>query len=379
MIIYPVKHSPLLRQPERIISRDELKDLIHKVTDNLIHIRDDTGQFLLRLDDGRVIDTKGWAGWEWTHGVGLYGIWQYYRQTGDEGMCQIIDAWFADRFAEGTTTKNVNTMAPFLTLAYRYEETRNPEYLPWLESWAEWAMYQMPRTDYGGMQHITLAEENHQQMWDDTLMMTVLPLTKIGKLLNRPEYVEEATYQFLLHVQNLMDRETGLWFHGWNYQGRHNFARARWARGNSWLTIVIPDFLELVDFPEHSAIRCYLIQVLENQVAALAKCQDESGLWHTLLDDQYSYPEASATAGFAYGILKGVRQRYLPKRYAEVAEKAIAGIVEHISRDGELQQVSFGTGMGHDLAFYRNIPQTSMPYGQAMAILCLTEFLRTYY
>ncbi|WP_258567321.1 glycoside hydrolase family 88 protein, partial [Enterobacter sp. Colony194] len=46
--------------------------------------------------------------------------------------------------------------------------------------------------------------ENHQQMWDDTLMMTVLPLTKIGKLLNRPEYVEEATYQFLLHVQNLM-------------------------------------------------------------------------------------------------------------------------------------------------------------------------------
>jgi unsaturated rhamnogalacturonyl hydrolase len=29
-------------------------------------------------------------------------------------------------------------------------------------------------------------------MWDDTLMMTVLPLAKIGKLLNRPEYVEEA-------------------------------------------------------------------------------------------------------------------------------------------------------------------------------------------
>ncbi len=110
-------------------------------------------------------------------------------------------------------------------------------YLPWLESWAEWAMHEMPRTEQGGMQHMTLAEENHQQMWDDTLMMTVLPLAKIGKLLNRPQYVEEATYQFLLHVQNLMDRETGLWFHGWNYEGRHNFARARWARataGSPW-------------------------------------------------------------------------------------------------------------------------------------------------
>jgi len=175
MKVWPVKHSPLLRQPEHFIARDELKSLIQKVTHNLVNIHDKNGEFLLRLDDGRVIDTKGWAGWEWTHGVGLYGIWQYYCQTGDEEMRHIIDTWFADRFAEGATTKNVNTMAPFLTLAYRYEETQNPTYLPWLQTWAEWAMNDMPRTDHGGLQHITLAEENHQQMWDATLMMTVLP------------------------------------------------------------------------------------------------------------------------------------------------------------------------------------------------------------
>jgi unsaturated rhamnogalacturonyl hydrolase len=378
MIVYPVKHSPLLRQPTRFIARDELKSLIHKVTDNLVNIHDETGEFLLRLDDGRVIDTKGWAGWEWTHGVGLYGIWQYYHQTGDAKMRDIVDRWFADRFSEGATTKNVNTMAPFLTLAYRYEETGDQTLLPWLDSWAEWAMSEMPRTEHGGMQHITLAEENHQQMWDDTLMMTVLPLVKIGKLLNRPEYVEEATYQFLMHVQYLMDRETGLWFHGWSFEGNHNFARARWARGNSWLTMVIPDFLELVDLPENNAVRRYLIQVLESQVAALAQCQDKSGLWHTLLDDPDSYLEASATAGFAYGILKAVRKRYIGKAYAPVAEKAIQGVIANISPDGELLQVSFGTGMGSNLDFYRNIPLTSMPYGQAMAILCLSEFLRTY-
>ncbi|EKY3199854.1 glycoside hydrolase family 88 protein [Cronobacter turicensis] len=378
MIVWPVKHSPLLRQPERFIARDELKAMIHKITDNLINIKDETGQFLLRLDDGRVIDTKGWAGWEWTHGVGLYGIYQYYRQTGDDRMRAVIDDWFAARFAEGATTKNVNTMAPFLTLAYRYEETRDAALLPWLETWAEWAMYEMPRTDHGGMQHITLAEENHQQMWDDTLMMTVLPLAKIGKLLGRQAYVDEAVYQFLLHVENLMDRETGLWFHGWNYEGCHNFANARWARGNSWVTIVIPDFLELMDWPERHPVRRYLTQVLERQAAALAVCQDESGLWHTLLDDPDSYLEASATAGFACGLLKAVRKRYIDKAYAAVAEKAIKGVVANVSPQGELLQVSFGTGMGSDLDFYRQIPLTSMPYGQAMAILCLTEYLRTY-
>ncbi|SQC71321.1 Rhamnogalacturonides degradation protein RhiN [Klebsiella pneumoniae] len=68
--------------------------------------------------------------------------------------------------------------------------------------------------------------------------------------------------------------------------------------GNSWLTMVIPDFLELVDLPEGNAVRRYLITVLDAPIAALAECQDDSGLWHTLLDDPHSYLEASATAGF---------------------------------------------------------------------------------
>ncbi|KAB8313436.1 glycoside hydrolase family 105 protein [Erwinia endophytica] len=378
MVVYPVKHSPLLRQPARFIERKELHQLINKLVDNLVNITDETGEFLLRLDDGRVIDTKGWAGWEWTHGVGLYGIYQYYQHTGDDRLKQIIDDWFTDRFAEGSTTRNVNTVCPFLTLAYRYEETRDPRWLPYLESWADWIMHTMPRTELGGLQHITLAEENHQQLWDDTLMMTVLPLAKIGKLLNHPEYIEEAKYQFMLHTQHLMDKESGLWFHGWTFDGHHNFAKARWARGNSWLTIVIPEFLDLLNLPENDATRRFLQQVLDCQLAALEKCQDESGLWHTLLDDPNSYLEASATAGFAFGMLKAARRHYADSRYIAVAEKALKGIIARINPDGELTQVSFGTGMGKDLDFYRQIPLTSMPYGQAMAILCLVEYLHVY-
>ncbi len=378
MTVFPVKHSALLRQPEFLVPRPELVTLIEKLTDNLVAITDESGEFLLRLDDGRVIDTKGWAGWEWTHGIGLYGMYHYYQQTGDAKTLAIIDDWFRQRLAEGTPTKNVNTVCPLLTLAYRYEETRNPALLPVLERWAEWVMYEMPRTEQGGLQHIVYNNENHQQLWDDTLMMSVLPLAKIGKLLNRPEYVEEASYQFLLHVQYLMDRESGLWFHGWNFDGRHNFAKARWARGNSWLTIVIPEFIELMAWPEQHATRRFLQQVLESQVAALRQWQHESGLWHTLLDDRDSYLEASATAGFAYGILKAVRKRYLSRDYLPMAEQAVKGVIQHINNDGELTQVSFGTAMGSDLGYYRQIPLTSMPYGQAMALLCLTEYLRVY-
>jgi len=379
MTLHAVKHSALLRQPEHFIARDDVHALIHKLTDNLIHIEDRSGEFALHLDDGRIIDAKGWAaGWEWTHGVGLYGIYHYYQQTGDEQMRAVIDDWFKTQIDRGLPTKNVNTVCPLLTLAYRYEETRNPAWLPILTRWAEWVMYEMPRTEQGGLQHVVIHKENHQQLWDDTLMMTVMPLAKIGLLLNRPEFVEEAKYQFLLHVQYLMDRETGLWFHGWTFDGNHNFSRARWARGNSWITVAIPDFIELLQLPEQDATRRYLLQVLEHQVRSLAEWQDESGLWHTLLDDRDAYLESSATAGFAYGILKGVRKRYLDQRYAAVGQKAIQAVVANISDDGELKQASFGTEMGSNLDYYRQIPLTPMPYGQAMAILCLSEYLHVY-
>lgn len=60
--------------------------------------------------------------------------------------------------------------------------------------------------------------------------------------------------------------------------------------------------------PKGDSLREFLLSTLNAQVAALAKYQDESGLWHTLINDSNSYLESSATAGFAYGILKAVHK-----------------------------------------------------------------------
>ena len=328
---------------------------------------------------------------EWTHGVGLLGLWQYYELTGEPEYLAIIEDWFRDRFAAGGTTKNINTMAVFLTLAYVYERTGNETYRPWLDAWGEWAYHDLPRTRFGGFQHLTYLEINKDQLWDDTLMMTVMPLAKIGLVLNRPHYIEEAKRQFLLHVQYLFDRETGLFFHGWQFsqdltgsgtsKAGHNFANARWARGNSWVTMVIPEFLDLLQIdPRSNAVGMILCDVLGAQCLALERLQDESGLWRTLLDvsiDDGSYLEASATAGFAYGMLKARRKRYLTLD-TKSAIAAIKSVLDNVDERGELLRTSFGTGMGHDLQHYKDIAITSMPYGQAMAIMALVEFLREF-
>ncbi|KAK6529107.1 hypothetical protein TWF694_004322 [Orbilia ellipsospora] len=378
------------QQPLKVhsLTATEIHKQINLLIHNLVNITDKTGHFLLTLPDGRIIDTKGWNDWEWTHGIGLYGLYQYYSQTASEDTLKIMQDWFSARFKEGTT-KNINTMSPFLTLAYLYEQKKDQTYIPWLDSWAEWAMYDLPRTRFGGMQHITYLEENHNQLWDDTLMMTVMPLIKIGKIFNRPHYIEEGKRQFLIHVQYLFDAASGLFFHGWQFDKEaagglgHNFARARWARGNSWLTIAIPDVLELLDLPNDDHFHVFLVDVLNAQCEALKRLQDpKSGLWRTLLDvpeSEGSYLESSASAGFAYGMLKGIRKKYLlQQEYEDVAIKAIKGVMGRIREDGELMDTSFGTGMGRDLKHYLDIERTSMPYGQAMAMMALVEFLRMF-
>lgn len=367
----------MIIKEEIFVPKELVKEKIDLLVENLTTIKDDNGEFLLDFD-GLKVDDKSWIVWNWPQGVGLYGIYKNYQMTKNPRAYQVVNEWFEDRMEEGAPPKNVNTMAPLLTMAYLYEDTKDSRYLPYLEQWAEWVMNDMPRTNEDGLQHATYGPENKNQLWDDTLMMTVLPLAKIGKLLNRPEYLEEARYQFMIHIKYLMDKRTGLWHHGWTFEGNHNYAEAFWARGNCWLTIAIPEIIEILELSKEDALRKLLIETLEAQVRALKTYQSESGLWHTLLDDPSSYVESSATAGFAYGILKAVHKRYLPQEYKEVAYCAIQGLLEQIDEKGEVQNVSIGTGMGDSLDFYRNIGITAMPYGQSLTVLCLTELLVSY-
>lgn len=380
----------------------KVHEKIDLLISQLVGLKDSNQEFVYRLPNGGTLDTKSWNGWDWTHGVGLYGIWKYYELTGRPDLLQIIEYWFQSHFKAGGTEKNINTMSVFLTLAYVYEKTGKQTYLPCLEAWAEWAMHDLPRTQYGGMQHITYVKTNAEQLWDDTLMMIALPLAKIGKLLNRPHYVEEALRQMCILIQYLFDHKTSLFFHGWKFDTAaekevgHNFAEAKWARGNSWITIVVPEMLELLEndssSPAMGALRSHLLNTLEAQCRQLARLQDvDSGLWRTLLDhpvSEGSYLEASATAGFAYGILKARRKRHLAadirvpdmtRTYDDVAESAMKGVLDNVSPEGELLQTSFGTGMGDTLQFYKDIAKTAMPYGQAMAIMALVEYARKLY
>jgi unsaturated rhamnogalacturonyl hydrolase len=140
------------------------------------------------------------------------------------------------------------------------------------------------------------------------------------------------------------------------------------------VTIAIPDFIELLQLPPDDGTRLFLVNSLIAQINALVKYQDQkTGMWHTLINDTSSYLEASATAGFAYGIAKSLRMRLIPKeeKYISCMEKAMQAVRDNISEDAELLNTSFGTPVFEDLEGYKNIPLTTMPYGQVNTFIDL--------
>lgn len=169
--------------------------------------------------------------WEWTQGVGLYGLWKLFEKKHDQRCLDVLTEYYDARIAEGLPSKNINTMAPIFALSYLYEYTKNEKYGDICKEWAEWAMHGLPRAGEGGFQHVTSDRVNDGELWDDTLFMTVLPLANIGRILGRQDYIDEAVYQYLVHTKYLADKKTGLWYHGFCFDGCHNFAEAFWGRG----------------------------------------------------------------------------------------------------------------------------------------------------
>ena len=351
-----------------VLQRSEIEGYIHKIIDGMIQLQAEN-------EGSSRINIISMNHWDWSQGVGLFSLYLYYKETGNLSILEYLIQWFEDRIGEGLPPKNINTMCPMLTLSFLYEETGREDFLELCKEWVEFAMDGgIPRTPEMGMAHATISGPNEGQLWDDTLYMTVLFVGRMGRQLQNDTYHQESIRQFLVHLKYLTDTSTGLFFHGWTFEGNHNYARALWGRGNAWYTAGLVDYLDMVPLPK--GVSDYLITSLERQVHTLAKWQDDSGMWHTILNDPTSYVETSATSGFAYGILKAVRKGYLDAKYQETGMKALQAVLSRIDPNGTVRDVSYGTVVADSIEYYKQVKTCPMPYGQSMALLMMVESLK---
>jgi len=365
---------------EKCVKKRELTDRINGKLDRMVEalthiLYEEDDIFLKNMESHNLAgdDIVKYRFWEWTQGVGLFGLWKLFCYEKKEDYLNMLKKYYDRQIGIGFPALNINTAAPYLTMSFLAEYTGEEKYMEPCVAAAREIMDSFPRTKEGGFQHKTSDSVNEQELWDDTLYMTVLFLANMGRILKDEAMREEAEYQFLLHDKYLCDKASGLWYHGWSFLERNNFAGAFWGRGNCWITMAIPEFFSI----SHCGgpVRRLLRNTLKAQIDSLKEYQAESGMWHTLVDDADSYVEASATCGFAYGILRAVKEGLVDKSYLEVAARAAAPILDYISEDGVVNQVSYGTPMGRTTRdFYKEIELRPMPYGQALAILFLMEY-----
>ena len=324
----------------------------------------------------------GISEWDWPQGVGLYGLYKIMMVEKKDEYREFLCSWFKSNMAEGLPSRNINTTTPLLTLVQLNEICPDPEFESLCLSWADWLMRCLPRTEEGGFQHVTSANGdrlgvrlNENEMWIDTLFMTVLFLNRMGQKYNRQDWISESIHQVLLHIKYLYDKKTGLFYHGWTFNTRDNFGGVFWCRGNSWFTAGILEYLEMFKGSLDAGVREFIVNTYKSQVRTLKKLQSQSGLWHTVLDDPASYEEVSGSAAITAGILKGIKLGILDDSYLDCAWKGVRAVMNNIDEEGTVLNVSGGTGMGADREHYKKILIAPMAYGQSLTILALIQAL----
>lgn len=314
------------------------------------------------------LDVDGRGAWDWGAGVALYGLSRAFEYTRDKEIFNFIQDFVDISMKQPQIPKTVNTTAPLCSVLMLYRETENTKYLDICKEFADWLIDGAPRTTNGALEHSGVGLHWTAQVWIDTVFMAGVFLTRIGTVTGQPKYIEEGLKQVKLHMDAIQS-PNGLFYHGYDYRLQNHLSAVLWGRGNAWFTVSVPEIIEFSKIDNADIIKGF-----QNQAQAVKDCQNDNGLWHTILTDSSSYCEVSASEGFVCGILKGMRLGLLGDEFKECARKGAKAVIAKIADDGTVTDVSAGTGIQETAQMYCEVDRSAiMPWGQGLALLMLVE------
>jgi unsaturated rhamnogalacturonyl hydrolase len=171
--------------------------------------------------------------------------------------------------------------------------------------------------------------------WSDSLFMDVPILTMAGALTGERRYFDMAA-RHVAFMQQIVLRTDNLYRH-------QASANAAWGRGNAFPALGLA--LTLSQFPKEHADYPRLLATYRTHMAALARFQDENGMWRNVIDRPGAYPEYSATAMIATAMLRGIRNGWIDRgTYEPLVQKAWTAILARTAADGRLVDVCESTG-----------------------------------
>ena len=279
--------------------------------------------------------------WDYVHGLVMTGFEELYKKTNKKEYYNYLKSYSdatIDSLGNIPSYKfeyyNIDMLVAGNHLFYLYKKTNDKRYLTALQKLRS-QLETHPRTSEGGFWHKKIYAF---QMWLDGLYMGETFYAKYTSTFENGKNFDDIALQFELIQKHLLDKKTGLLYHGWDESKKMDWANKEtgtspnfWSRSLGWYAMALVDVLD--EFPKNHPKRQELIGYLNNLCDSLAKYQDSTGLWYQVTDQGNrggNYLEASGSSMFAYTFAKGANKGYLPKKYKNLANKAFDGLVNNL-------------------------------------------------
>lgn len=314
--------------------------------------------------------------WDWEAGVAYYGICRAYDVLKNESYIEPLKLRI-EELIELDLNRNwdVNKCAMGHCLITLYEATGDEKYWDLVMSKIAYLQHEALRFGDGVLQHtVSSGNDFPEQAWADTLFMAAFFMLRVAVINKDEELIDDALNQYYWHIEYLQDRKTGLFYHGYDHTAQGNLSGFYWGRANAWAAYTMSQvgarLPQAYLYPKFMDV----IGSLSEQLSALKVLQTEDGLWRTILNDEESYEELSASAGIAAAMV--VRRNPLHRKYIV---KSIEGIKNNVTEEGRVLNVSGGTAVMRDLAGYREISKNwQQGWGQGLALSFFSELLAAY-
>ena len=306
-------------------------------------------------------------GWGYAKSLYLYGQYLVYLRTHDRRYLDHLKAWIDLHIDDqGTINRPIDAldyMLPGNLLLILYKETKQEKYKLAARNIRQ-VFDTYPRTSDGGFWHAKTVSRNWQ-LWADGVFMSLPFLVRYGQMFGDSTYTNaEATKQMLIYYKHLNDPATGLLWHAYDESGKQPWADPKthqsgfhWGRAFGWYAMTLIELLEVM--PKNQPQRAELIGIINQLAKAFERFQDpKTGLWFQVVDKggvPGNWLETSCSSMYTYMMWMGVKRGYLPKHYADVAQKGYRGVLTKLTLapDGltNLVDISEGTNV-NDLAYY---------------------------
>ncbi len=311
--------------------------------------------------------------WDWPCGVAYYGISTAYETTKNKEYLDLLKNRVDELIELGLPKVwTVNACAMGHCLITLYEATNEQKYWDIVMDKIAYISKDALRFGDNVLQHTVSANNDFpEQVWADTLFMAAYFLLRVGVKLKDEKLIDDALSQYKWHIHYLQNKDTGLWYHGYNNITGDHMSGFNWGRANAWAAFTMSKVGTIL--PEAYLYPAFLdiVGSLNEQLSSLKTVQTENGLWRTILNDESSYEEISASAGIGAAMV--VRGNPL---YYKYISKTYKGILDNISPTGKVMNVSGGTAVMKDRDGYKNITKDWIQgWGQGLVLAFLSELI----